>query len=355
MTDKDPSDRSGLTASFELVTKIGAPFLGLAYISGYLIVNTYLSSFGINGDAIQVFKSKYVYVGFLYVLLLLSVVLMFTVVKKAWDLAYFYAHPAATSDEKPKVSIVNLETTNIPPPPMCPIYMWTTQERDRKTSKLKEWSFMLWVLLVAALVIPINVELILFNSNSYKDHMVVQFALLCAVILYQVTYYRAYRDEEWDKDSWSVFWRRACCVVSAGAFIGLLWARRSLREAAYWYGQHPALGILLFALATVALLWLFRILFLTSDERKLWEAGDGPSWTWSIPSRSWFLVFVLPVVTGLIAIITVPYWFRWWLIQNVGLFLAISVLGGVIVFSIQANKQREKEGLPHETTTTERL
>lgn len=86
MNTQSDSDSPTLASQFELVTKIGAAVLGFAYVSGYLIVNTYLSSFGINTDAIQVFKSKYVYVGFFYALMLSIVVLVFALVKKVFDL-----------------------------------------------------------------------------------------------------------------------------------------------------------------------------------------------------------------------------------------------------------------------------
>jgi len=96
-------------------------------------------------------------------------------------------------------------------------------------------------------------------------------------------------------------------------------------------------------------------MFLSGSERIEWEEHGGPAWTSDI-FRQWrFYAFVLALcLGGVIGITAVKYWFRWWLIQNVGLLMAISVLAGVVILSIQANQRRDKEGPTHEATTTER-
>lgn len=340
-------NKSGLAEHSELVTKIGAGALGFAYVSGYLIVNTYLGSFGINGDAIQIFKSKYVYVGFLYLLFLSGVTLIFAVAKKGWDLKHMLRLSRSTKGQ-PQPTAGQESRNDVG-------QQQSVQPAQGAEEKLIAKSFMLWVAVVALMVVPINIALTLFNSTRYKDHMVVQFALLSSVILYQVTYYRVYRDHEWDKNSEAVFRLRRLCVILELAFAILLWCTQWLHGFTYWYEQHWIFQILLCAATATTLVWLFRPIFLSGSERKAWEEKGGPAWTPDILKQWRFYAFVLALCLGsIIAITMLPYWFRWWLIQNVGLLMAISVLGGVIILSIQANQRRDREGPEHDATTTER-
>jgi hypothetical protein len=101
--------------------------------------------------------------------------------------------------------------------------------------------------------------------------------------------------------------------------------------------------------------WRFRLVFLSGAERKQWEEKTGPAWNWGVLKRWRLYALILSVPFGaLIAITAVRYWIRWWLIQNVSLLMAIAVLGGVVVLSIQANQRRDRSGSVHEINTTER-
>lgn len=321
--------------------------LGFAYISGYLIVNTYLSSFGITGDAIQIFKSKYVYVGFLYVLFLSGITLVFALAKKGWDLKHMLQYPPPPRDWTEWIAARESKKEVTQQRPARPA-------QEAAGDKLIAKSFMLWVAAVAFMVIPLNIELTLFNSTSYKHHMVVQFALLSSVILYQITYYRVYRDDKWDRNSQRIFGLRGICVTLELAFaILLLWRTQWLHTFSYWYRQHWAYRALLLAVTAMTLVWLFRPIFLSGPERIAWEEDYGRAWTIDIFKRSRFWAFMF-ALGGFIAITAVKYWVRWWLIQNAGLLMAISVLGGVVILSLQANQRRDREGPTHEATTTER-
>jgi hypothetical protein len=340
-------EKRGIADHYKQVTEIGAGVVAFAYISGYLIVNTYLSSFGINGDAIQIFKSKYVYVGFLYILFLSGITLVFAVAKKWWDVKHMLQAPdpptnwAEWVEARKSNNEVAKYSDQVAP--------------DRAHEKLLARGFRLWVMAVALMVIPLNIELTLFNSTIYKHHMVIQFALLYSVILYQMTYYRVYRDHQWDRNSEAVFRLRRLCVGLELAFAILLWCTQWLHRLIQWYQQHWIYQALLFAATAMTLVWLFRPVFLSAAERIAWEENHGPAWTTDI-FRQWrFRAFMFALcLGGLIAITAVKYWVRWWLTQYVGLLMAISVLGGVVILSIQANQRREREGPEHEATTSER-
>ena len=55
----------------EVVAKVFAGFLGLAYVSGYLIVSAHLEALDIRNSGVTIVRAKYIWMGFLYLLPLL--------------------------------------------------------------------------------------------------------------------------------------------------------------------------------------------------------------------------------------------------------------------------------------------
>jgi hypothetical protein len=367
-TESGPGQGLDLSNGLELVTKIGASLLALTYVSGYLIVNTYMSSFGIN-DSADLFKAKYIYVGFLYLLFMSVVILLFAVVKKVWDLKEMLfprAISKGVSEADKKHVTQNAQSDS------------DTLKQIETNRRLVAKSFLVWVLVVAAFEIPIALQITLLHSQNFKDYMIAQLALLFCVFLYQLTYYRIYHDFEWDKGSRVILWIRILCLVLELCFASAMLKKDWLRSAAAWYGSHGRLQYGLTAALVVLLAWLFRPLLLSGHELRAWERQRRPVFRWIAgpfvagvvplkrllswrllikrPNQTWrLLVFggfllTIPFITSTAR----PYSWRWSLIQNGVLFMAITVLGGVVVLSIQANQRREAERHVHDTSTTER-
>ena len=73
----------------QFAAKLGAAALPLTYVSGYLIATSYLGTFGLQPDASDLFRSKYIYVGFLYLIffaLMTSIAWLVVQVVEAIDL-----------------------------------------------------------------------------------------------------------------------------------------------------------------------------------------------------------------------------------------------------------------------------
>jgi hypothetical protein len=305
----------------ELTGKLGAGFLGLSFVSGYLIVNTYLSSFGIREDAGDLFKAKYIYVGFLYLLFMSVIVLPFAAVKQAMDIW----SPASGGNGEGKDS---------------------SAEQDKQVIITRE-SFLVWILVVMAFEIPISLQITLLQPKNVKDFLLIQLALLCAVFLYQLTYYRSYNDDEWDRLSRVVYHRRWCCfgieALIGVVIIASLFARQMLPNLAAAYRGHTAWQLATPFLVTFFLTWMLKPLFLTVAETAAMDAREKSSWKWL--KRKWTVIFISSAfaVCLLAAPALVHYWIRWFLIQTGTLVAAITVLCGVVVLSIMANQRRERD------------
>ena len=61
----------------ELGGKIAAASLPLTYVSGYLIYTSYLGTYGIQLGYSDLLRSKYIYIGFIYLVFLTSIVALF--------------------------------------------------------------------------------------------------------------------------------------------------------------------------------------------------------------------------------------------------------------------------------------
>jgi hypothetical protein len=313
----------------QLAAELGAVFIGLAYVSGYIIVNTYLGSFGISGDSGGLVKAKYIYVGFLYLLFMCGFVLFFAAVKKLLDWVVARYWPGAYADEQPN---------NCPP------------ELIEKHKTITPESFLVWVGVALVFEIPIALQITFLQPRHVKDFLLVQLALLCSVFLYQGTYYRGYREYKWDRASSLVLstrrWSLGLETVAACFVLLTLVSRQSIATIAAGYGHLSILWWVAIPVAPVLLLiWIFRPLFLTTTERMHLEAGGHLGWSWI---RRWppkafvlFMVFFCLIATPTIR----GYWVRWWIIQAGTLFMAITVLCGVPVLSLQANQRRDREVL----------
>jgi hypothetical protein len=315
----------------ELAGKLGAGFIGFSFVSGYLIVNTYLSSFGIRGDAGDLLKAKYIYVGFLYVLFMSVIVLPFAAMKQGMDL---WGKKSVEATSAGKAGVKQAEDHQ-------------RKQEEEEHQRITAYSFLIWVLVVMAFEIPISLQLTLLQPKNVKDFLLIQLVLLCAVFVYQLTYYRSYNDYEWDKLSTIVYHRRWWCFgIEAG--IGLviivsLFARQMLRSVAESYKGHLAWQIAIPIVVPAFLTWVLKPLFLSISETRALDAGRTNTWSWLGKKSPVIFFFSVLGLSVLINPTFVPYWIRWFLIQTGTLIMAITVLCGVVVLSILANKRREKE------------
>jgi hypothetical protein len=221
------------------------------------------------------------------------------------------------------------------------------RKEEEEHERITAYSFLIWVLVVMAFEIPISLQLTLLQPKNVKDFLLIQLVLLCAVFLYQLTYYRSYNDYEWDKLSTIVYHRRWWCFGIEAA-IGLviivsLFARQMLRTVAESYKGHLAWQIAIPIVVTSFLTWVLKPLFLSISETRALDAGRKNTWSWLGRKSSAIFLFTVLGLCLLINPAFAPYWIRWFLIQTGTLVMAITVLCGVVVLSILANQRRERE------------
>src|ERR1035438_8109739 len=81
----DPKQQSiehelSVLEKIELAGKCAAVSLPLTYVSGYLITTSYLGTYGIHLGSSELFRAKYIYVGFQYLMFLAFIAIIFRLI-----------------------------------------------------------------------------------------------------------------------------------------------------------------------------------------------------------------------------------------------------------------------------------
>jgi hypothetical protein len=338
--DAPPAAESqSVSQVLEQLAKAAGSAFAFAYVSGYFIVNSYLSGFDIKRGGSDVFKATYIYVGFFY-LLFLSI---FAVAASGAKLLY---------DAKKKRE---------------PSSVTRAGDKSPLNESLISRAFRVWagvlILLESCLVFQIST----INPISIRDYISFQFALLISVAMYQLTYYRSLHSYKWDRDSRLVQRIRTWCLVVQSLFAFLLFASLSRpglifdkAENLYHRGRLFDLGIFgALVLPTVA---LFFPLALSSSRRTALE-DDGYSrpildllgalrkgTRKELLLTVTYMVFFAAVIwpTAYCGDSVAAYAYRWNYIKYTDLFFAVAVLSGVILQSAGMGLRRKAAEGAHE-------
>jgi hypothetical protein len=204
----------------ELGGKIAAVSLPLTYVSGYLIYTSYLGTYGIQLGYSDLLRSKYIYIGFLYLVFLAAIVAVFRTGMRIAEMNSVMKRK--TQDEARS----EFDT-----------------ERQKSLAALLQRNVVLdrWVrrrfqeyrgdFVVALLVSVFAVEVIFLNPEHLGILLPLQIVYLMGVAIYQFTFYRELREPY----TW-----------------GLVYGRKYVEDCRWWLcGAQlvAALGLAVFAVS----------------------------------------------------------------------------------------------------------
>jgi len=342
----------------EIAVKSASVGVVLTYVSGFLIVSSYLNSFGISADASEFLKPRYLYVGFLYMLCYSIVGLGFVFVGD------FVRHDAVRDLFK----LHAIQQTRR----MRPEIRKRLLSADKN---IRQASFTLWIFIAFVFLFAVTIQITLLRPQNIKDYLILQAGLLGSFFFYQFTYIRALRNEEWDFASGSVFWlrvRAAVVFVGFAAFISASKAFPSLLALAlhdvsihFWPNLLLTIAVLIIAAkplfyrvaATRMLTRAFGppLHYLRKHGFRKWALlalkalvrlkGLGPIRT---------IIGVLLISVGLVSLALLSRQNKWLVIEWGNLVLAMLLIMTIMINSVRADQLRASRIYAGEWDPTDR-
>lgn len=170
----------------EVGSAIGTGILALTYVSGYLTATSYLGTFGIPADASELFRAKYIYIGFEYWLF----VAIFGVCFYAANLLVRLCK-VAKADEEERKNERERVTAEL-------VRRRLSREAIMERTRALRWG---WVMALISVVF--SFEILFMNAGDFRDYLPLQAMFLLFLSLYQTTFYREYSNESY---GWGVLW-----------------------------------------------------------------------------------------------------------------------------------------------------
>lgn len=163
----------------ELAGKFAAISLPLTYVSGYLISTSYLGTYGLRLNASELFRAKYIYVGFLYLMFLLLIIAIFSVFARILELRRMTKRDTGKTarmlfDAEKALSLEVLRVRN----------QSLSSQNRRKFQELRG------DLVVGLIVLVFTVEIMFLNPVDLGGVLPFQSLYLLTVAIYQLTFYR---------------------------------------------------------------------------------------------------------------------------------------------------------------------
>jgi hypothetical protein len=208
----------------ELWSKIGAGFLALTYVSGYLTATAYLGTYDIPTDVSEFFRAKYLYIGCEYWLFITLFASLFTSLRLSLD--WLKSKGPSTFSER-------LAVFQSPKP-----------------------GYLRWVVTIVSLIVVFCVEIMFLTPGTFRPFVALQSLFLLVLCLNQATYYRAYAKESY---GWGVLYGRRLINRLRWFLAGLGWAialvivlKIAFQTFTSWLDQWIASSVV--AIITVALI-----------------------------------------------------------------------------------------------------
>jgi hypothetical protein len=186
----------------EFISTIFAAILGLTYVSGYLIVTTFLSRFGISADASELLKAKYIYVGFLYWLF----VAIIGVLGRAVYLFFRAIRASESLSKEEQVKAI----------PILERELFDTGGLYHPWLPLRRW------VVLSLVLVPFAVQIVFLDPNDVRAFVCWQSILLLSICLYQATFYREFRKDGYAWGSLYAEWYVKGIKLVCGVLPGLL-------------------------------------------------------------------------------------------------------------------------------------
>jgi hypothetical protein len=177
----------------ELWSKIGAGFLALTYVSGYLTATAYLGTYDIPTDASEFFRAKYLYIGCEYWLFITLFASLFTFGRLLLD--QLKGNRSSTFSER-----------------LAAFQLFQSVKPH----------YFRWVGTIVSLIVVFCVEIMFLTPGTFRPFVALQSLFLLVFCLNQATYYREYAKESY---GWGVLYgRRLIDVYLRWLLAGLGWA-----------------------------------------------------------------------------------------------------------------------------------
>jgi hypothetical protein len=190
----------------EFVAKLGTASLPLTYVSGYLIATSYLGTYGLHPDASDFFRSKYIYVGFLYLIFLALMASIAWLVIQVVGAIFTVGSTTAPRDRKELVRARR-----------------ELNYRKQKNSSRTLIRGFRWHLVVTFILIVFSFEIMFLNPEGINWYLPSQVIFLLGVVLYQCSSYAELRDPyTWglvhgrtyvESSRWTLFFSQATMVA----------------------------------------------------------------------------------------------------------------------------------------------
>ncbi len=170
ISNLDKTERAG---------KILAVSLPLAYVSGYLIFTSNLGTYGLHLNASELFRAKYIYVGFQYLMFLVLMFAVFSAIFRVLELCHMLnretnmlAEADYIEEKERALNALNCRTSNLP------------SLNRRKFHELRG------DFVVGLIAIVLTMEVIFVNPEKLGGILPFQILYLSGVAIYQFTFCR---------------------------------------------------------------------------------------------------------------------------------------------------------------------
>jgi hypothetical protein len=183
---KKEADTLNLAERAEVGSAVGAAILALTYVSGYLTATTYLGTFSIPADTSELFRAKYIYIGFEYWLFV-----------AIFGVCFYAANLFARLFKAEEVDLDGMR-----------------KERENVANELVKRGMNLdtflqkarllrWGGVMALISVVFSFEILFMETAEFRDYLPLQALFLLFLSLYQTTFYREYSKESY---GWGVLW-----------------------------------------------------------------------------------------------------------------------------------------------------
>ena len=153
--------------------KCFAAVAAIAYISGYLTATTYMGTYGIHVGSDDLFRAKYVYIGFHYWLFITALVLFIILMRRCF--VWFKQASTDSPDAPPVLSPEELS--------MAADSFWETDLKE------KEYRSFRWACVVSVLLAAFTSEIMFVNPPHISRYIPLQAIMLFNVLIFQVERY----------------------------------------------------------------------------------------------------------------------------------------------------------------------
>ena len=163
----------------QLIGKVGTASLPLTYVSGYLICTSYLGTYGLHISASDLFRAKYIYIGFEYLMFLALVIAVFRVGMRIVELFLM-----SRRDTSPGAQNLHSAERRL----AFAVLRGRSDTIEHQTRR--RFSDFRGDLVVGLVVLVFTLEIMFVNPENLGGILPYQILFLAGVAIYQSTFYR---------------------------------------------------------------------------------------------------------------------------------------------------------------------